>query len=81
MSDTKYRNKSVLLNAKVKPVNRKKARGRGFVKGPNNPVKCRLHQPKNNANSLVSLLDEGIEIKGVSETGDQAIPFEQENAQ
>ena len=71
----------MLLNAKGKLASQNKPRGRAFGKGPDNPANHRSHQPKNNANSLVSLLDENAEIVGVSETGCQAYSVEQEKVQ
>jgi hypothetical protein len=61
------------------PMSRNKPRGRAFGSGPDNPSKLRSFHPKNDVNSLASLLDENCEIKGVSEKGDQPNPFERGN--
>lgn len=53
-------------------MNRNKPRGRAFPKGADNPAKHRPHQPKKSNDSLASLIEEPIEIKGVSEMADQA---------
>jgi hypothetical protein len=50
----------------------KKPRGRPFGSGPDNPAKHRYRQPKKASDNLVSRIGNNIEIKGVSETDDQA---------